>query len=214
VGKSNGSGEKRRVGILGGTFDPIHNAHLAIAAEAKKRLNLGEVFFVPAGQPWMKTDRVITSAADRLAMIQLAIQRRAYYKILTLEVENAGPSYTVDTLRTLRQRLGTGTEMFFIMGCDSLKDFSMWKEPIEILKLATLVAAPRPGCERPDMTALEKKVPFIKGRTVLLDRPEVSLSSTTIRERLAKNESIDELVPAAVADYIREHKLYRTGDAI
>ena len=208
MGKSNGSGDKKRVGVFGGTFDPIHNAHLAIATEAKKRMQLDEVLFIPAGQPWMKSDRIIAPAEDRLAMVQLAIQRRIYYRVSSLELENEGPSYTVETLRTLRQRMGRNTEFFLIIGCDSLGQFYRWKEPIEILKLATLVAAPRPGCPRPDMKEIEKQVPFISGRTVLLDKPEIDLSSTDIRERIARGESINDVVPAAVVDYIKEHHLY------
>ena len=208
MGKSNGSGDKKRVGVFGGTFDPIHNAHLAIATEAKKRLQLDEVLFIPAGQPWMKSDRIIAPAEDRLAMVQLAIQRRNYYKVCSLELENEGPSYTVETLRTLRQQMGRHTEFFLIIGCDSLTQFYRWKEPIEILKLATLVAAPRPGSPRPDMKEIEKQVPFISGRTVLLDKPEIDLSSTDIRERIARGESINDVVPAAVVDYIKEHHLY------
>jgi nicotinate-nucleotide adenylyltransferase len=210
VGKSNGSGDKKRVGVLGGTFDPIHNAHLAIAAEAKKRLQLDEIMFIPAGQPWMKTDRVITPAEHRLAMVKLAIQRRSYYKISMLEMAQEGPSYTVETLRTLKQQMGRRTEFFLILGDDSLDKFHRWKEPVEILKLATLVAVPRPGCPRPDMKEIENKVPFITGRTVLLDKPEMDLSSTQIRERVAAQQTIDNMVPAIVADYIREKGLYQT----
>jgi nicotinate-nucleotide adenylyltransferase len=208
VGKSNGSGEQKRVGVLGGTFDPVHNAHLAIAGEAKKRLQLDEVIFVPAGQPWMKSDRTLAPAEHRLAMVQLAIRRRDYFKLSSVEVEVEEPSYTVETLRTLKKKLGRQTELFLIIGSDNLMQFNRWKEPVEILKLATLIVAPRPGVPHPDMQEIEKKVPFITGRTVLLDRPEIDLSSTEVRQRLAKGESIDDLVPAAVADYIREHGLY------
>jgi nicotinate-nucleotide adenylyltransferase len=209
VAQPNGSGEQKRIGILGGTFDPIHNAHLAIAEEARKRLHLDEVLFVPAGQPWMKTDHPVTPAAHRAAMVQLAIRRRSYYKMISTEAESDGPSYTVETLRELRQKYGKRTELFFIMGWDSLKDFPQWKEPAAILKLATLVAFPRPGFARPDLAALEKKIPGISKGVVFPDKPEMDLSATNIRERIAKGLDVNELMPAAVADYIKENHLYK-----
>jgi nicotinate-nucleotide adenylyltransferase len=204
----NGSGDKKRVGILGGTFDPVHNGHLAIAREARVELELEEVIFLPAGRPWMKAGQEIAPAAHRVAMVRLAIAGQTWCRLSTMEIDRPGPTYTVDTLEALHREHGTTVDFYFILGWDSLPELPRWKEPLRILELCTLVALPRPGSPRPDIEAIEKQVPGLLRRLVILEKPEVDVSGTEIRERVAKGKSIADLVPAAVENYIREKGLY------
>ena len=199
-----------RLGVLGGTFDPIHNGHLAVAREVKDRLDLTEVLFVPAGRPWLKTDTPVSPAEHRVAMVQTAIAGNAHYGLSTVEIEREGPSYTLDTLAELWRRLGSGDELYFIVGWDKLSELPRWHAPERIIRLCQLVAAPRPGVARPDLAALEGTIPGLSQRVVLLDGPEVDISASDIRQRVAQGLSIDGLVPPAVQRYIREHGLYLT----
>jgi len=197
-----------KLGVLGGTFDPIHNGHLAIADEVRSRLGLSRVLFVPAGQPWLKLERPISAAEHRVEMVRLAIAERPYCQLSTMEIERGGPSYTLDTLMELRHELGAGDELFFIVGWDSLNDLPRWREPAAIIQLCTLVAVPRPGYPRPDLESLEKLIPGLSLRVILLDKPRVDISATEIRRRVAQGLPISHLVPEAVARYIKEHRLY------
>ncbi len=197
-----------KIGVLGGTFDPVHRGHIMIAEEAKDALSLSEVLMVPAGQPMFKANERITSAEHRLAMLRLAVAGRPHMKVSTVEIERPGPSYTVDTVAELKGQLGDGDDIYFIIGWDSLEQFHEWREPARILSMCCLAAVPRPGWPRPDTQALEARVPGISGRVVFLDKPQVDISASDIRDLAAKGESIDRLVPGPVADYIKENKLY------
>ena len=197
-----------RIGVLGGTFDPIHNGHLAVAEDVRLQLSLDEVIFVPAGQPWLKTDSPILAAGHRVEMVRLAIADKAYCSVSTTEVSREGPSYTLDTLAELWTRFGAGDEVFFILGWDSLSDLPRWKDPEGLIRLCHLVAVPRPGCPRPDLDSLEKSIPGLSHRVILLDKPEVDVSASDIRERIVRGVSISGLVPEVVEEYIREHGLY------
>jgi len=121
------------IGVLGGTFDPVHNGHLILAEEARSWLNLAEVLFVPAGQPWLKVDRPISPAEHRLQMLRLALADKPHFKLSTMEIERAGPSYTVDTIAALREQLGSEDELFFILGWDNLAELPQWWEPSHVL---------------------------------------------------------------------------------
>jgi len=200
--------EKVRIGVLGGTFDPVHLGHIGMADAAKQALDLAEVILVPAGQPVGKSARRVTPAEQRIEMLRLAIIGRPYLKISYMEIERPGPSYTVDTLDAIAKRYGGKAEMFFILGWDSLAQLTTWHEPGRIAGLCTLVAVPRPGYPRPDLKALGKKVPGISKKVILLDKPQLDISATMIREKTARHESIDGLVPALVAEYIKQHRLY------
>lgn len=200
-----------KIGVLGGTFDPIHLGHLAIAEEARKRLKLDIVLFIPAGQPWMKTGSALTPVEHRVEMVRLAIAGRPYFKLSMLEVDRTGPTYTVDTLVELRKGLNEEDELFFILGVGSLKELPRWHEPARIIALCRLVVAPRPGYPQPDLKALEAKIPGLSRRVILLTGPLVDISATDIRERVAGGISISRLVPETVERYIKEHGLY-TGD--
>jgi len=197
-----------KIGVLGGTFDPIHNGHLAVAEEVRSRLSLSEILFVPAGRPWLKGDTPISPAKHRVEMVRLAVADKPYYKVSTMEIDRAGPSYTVDTMGELRAKIGAGDELFFILGWSSLAELPQWKEPARIIELCKLVAVPRPGYLRPDLRSLETSIPGLGQRVTILDKPEVDISASDIRERVAKGLSISGLVPEAVERYIREKGLY------
>ena len=198
-----------KIGILGGTFDPIHNGHLAIAEEARAYLNLTEVLFLPAGQPWTKSDRSISPAHHRIAMINLALEARPYFKLSTIETEHQGPSYTVDTLTKLKAQPAEVSDLYFILGWDSLAQLPRWKEPSKLIEMCFLVAVPRPGYSRPDMKRLEAEIPGISKKVILRDKPRLDVSATDIRNRVAQGLSISRLVPKGVEKYIKENGLYR-----
>ena len=198
------------IGVLGGTFDPVHKGHLIVAEEAKTRLNLAEVIFVPAGQPWLKADIPISPAEHRLQMLRLAIGDKPHFKLSTIEIERAGASYTIDTIAKLQGQLGNGDELFFILGWDSLAELPQWREPKRLIKLCYLVAAPRPGYPRPKLKALEASIPGISQRVMVLDEPYIDISASVIRDRVARGLSVRHLVPEAVNRYIKEHGLYVT----
>jgi len=198
------------IGILGGVFDPIHKGHLLVAEAAKDRLNLGVVLFVPAGQPWLKTNSSILDAEHRVQMVRLAIADKPYFKLSTMEIERDGPSYTVDTITGLRGQLGAEEEIFFILGWDNLAELPRWREPSRLIEMCHLVAVPRPGYPRPVLKALERAVPGLSQRVLLMDEPNIDISASEIRDRVAQGLSINHLVPAPVERYIKEHKLYIT----
>ena len=156
------------IGILGGTFDPVHLGHIAIAEEARVKLGLSCVFFIPAGQPWLKADRDITDSVHRVEMVKLAIADNPFFKLSAIEVERSGPSYVVDTLDILQQQLGPEVRLFFLLGWDSLAEFHRWREPARIVQMCKLVAVPRPSFEPPDIKALNSLVPGINQSKIML----------------------------------------------
>jgi nicotinate-nucleotide adenylyltransferase len=196
-----------KIGVLGGTFDPIHIGHLVVAEEARTKLGLSEVLFVPAGQPWLKQDRDITPAIHRVEMVRRAIADNLYFKLSILEVDRAGPSYTVDTLTVLQQQLGSKAEPFFILGRDTLAELPLWKEPRKVIQLCRLVVPPRLGSR--DLRHLEEAMPGLLERVIQLDMPVIGISSSEIRRRIARGLSVRYLVPEGVGKYIVEHELYR-----
>jgi len=197
------------IGVLGGTFDPIHIGHLIVAEEARIKLGFREVLFVPAGQPWRKLDRNITPADHRVEMVRCAIADNPHFKLCTLEVERSGPSYTVDTLIRLRKQLGSEASLFFILGRDTLAELPLWKEPRKVVQLCRLVAPPRLGSK--DLKHLEAAIPGLLDKVIQLDMPVIGISSAEIRQRIAQGLSIRYLVPAEVENYIAEHKIYVTS---
>ena len=200
------------IGVLGGTFDPIHSGHLIIAEEAGLKLGLARVLFVPARQQWLKTGRNIAPAAHRVEMVKLAIATNPNFEISAVDIDRPGPSYSVDTIAILQQQMGAEAKIFFLVGWDSLAELPQWKEPDRLIQLCKLVAVTRPGFSRPDLKALEPAVPGVTQSVVWLDIAPVDISSTDIRERVAQGLSIHGLVPEAVESYIKEHKLYRRGE--
>jgi len=199
------------IGVLGGTFDPIHMGHLIIAEETKVRLNLDEILFMPAGLPWLRMDSPISAAEHRVQMVRLAIGDKPYFKLSTMEIERAGPSYTVDTIAELRGVLGARGELFFILGWDSLAELPKWREPSRLIKMCYLVAVPRVGYSLPDLKFMEAVIPGLAERVIMLDTPEVDITASAIRDRVAQGLSIGHLVPEPVDKYIREQGLYITA---
>ena len=197
-----------RLGVLGGTFDPPHVGHLILAEEARTSLELQRVLFVPAGDPWRKSGQHVTPAGHRLAMLRLALASDPYFDVCTLEVERAGPSYTVDTLEALHGLHGPGLELYFILGEDALHDLSNWKDPERIVTLAWLAVAPRAEGSGPDTPDLGAGVPGIGERIVPIAMPAIDISSTALRARARAGQSLRYLVPLAVDEYIRQHGLY------
>ena len=199
-----------KLGILGGTFDPVHNGHLAVAEQVRTLLKLNEVVFMPAGQPWLKGGQNITPAEHRIKMLQLAIAGRPFFRISAMEIERAGPSYTVDTVTRMKAQLGMEDELFFVIGWDKLFELHLWKDLPRLLGACRLAAVPRPGYSLPDLANLEAAVPGAAGRVELLDKPFIDVSASEIRRRVAGALSISDLVPRPVAGYIRRYELYTT----
>jgi len=198
-----------KIGILGGTFDPVHNGHLAIAEEARAYLNLNEVLFLPAGQPWMKADRSISPAQHRVAMLALALQSRPGFKYSTMEIEHQGPSYSVNSIAELQAEAAVPSDWYFILGWDNLSKVPLWKEPQKLIEMCFLVAVPRPGFDRPNIKKLEAALPGISQKVILMNKPRLHVSATDIRSKIAQGLPISGLVPEAVEKYIRENGLYR-----
>ncbi|UCD09662.1 MAG: nicotinate-nucleotide adenylyltransferase [Dehalococcoidales bacterium] len=197
-----------KTGILGGTFDPVHNAHLMIAAEALNRLKLDEVLFIPTSHTPLKEDAVITPVEHRVKMLELAIVDNPAFRLSSIEIDRAGISYTVDTIVGLKQTLGDESVLYFITGLDSLETLPQWKDPGKIVKMCRLVTVTRPGYYVPDVNELEKDVPGISENLVIIDDPAPDISATDIRKRVAAGMSISDLVPAAVEEYIMQKGLY------
>lgn len=188
-----------RIGVLGGTFDPPHHGHLVIAADVHDALGLDRVLLVPSAVPPHKRHTVQASAELRLEMLHAAVRGDPRFEVDDLELRRPGPSYTVDTLRALRERF-PGAELFFLIGADNVRELSSWREPEEIVRLARIVAVPR-GCESIDA---EAPFPFL---TVPVIRTEVS--ATEVRRRVAAGLSIRYLVPDAVREIVARERLYR-----
>ena len=192
-----------RIGILGGTFDPVHIAHLAIAEQAVQQLDLDKILFVPAWiAPHKMEQQGGAPAKDRtkhrLAMLQLATAGNPVFDLCEKEVERKGTSYTVDTIRELREQFGPQAELFLLIGGDNYAIFQFWREPDTIMDACRIVVYSRPGSPAADISA-----PFIS-----LDGPQFGLSSSWLRKQRAANNSIRYLVPEPVREYIEEHRLY------
>jgi len=196
----------RRVGIMGGTFDPIHIAHLVAAQEAAIDARLDEVIFIPARQPPHKTGEPLTDAQHRLAMTIAAVAENPVFSVSTIEMDREGPSFTVETLRQLQ---ATDVELFFIVGMDSLADLPTWREPSAIVELAEVIALYRGGWDSVDLGKLESQLPAAKGRVRVVAMPALDVSSTDIRRRVATGKPVRYLVPDSVIDYIARNGLYR-----
>jgi nicotinate-nucleotide adenylyltransferase len=195
------------LGVFGGTFDPIHVAHLAVAEAARDALGLERVLFIPAGEPPHKRDRPITPAVHRLAMVEAAIADNPGFATSRIEIDRAGPSYSVETLAALST--GTAQRLAFIVSAEAYAELPTWHQPERLLELATLVVAPRDGFPGADSASLGRAFPTIAARVVFLDGPRMRLSASEIRARAAAGRSLRYLVPDAVAAYIGDHALYQ-----
>jgi nicotinate-nucleotide adenylyltransferase len=196
------------IGIMGGTFDPIHLGHLAVGEEAREALSLDVVLFMPAAQPPHKPVASVTAVEHRVAMVELAIAGNASFELSTLEIERAGPSYTVDTVEELARR-HPGSELYLILSAETAAQLPTWHEPERLLEAGRIAVVPREGYPAPDPAWFTEAFPGHQDRVTYLDGPRLGISSTAIRGRVASGRSVRYLVPDAVAAYIAEHDLYR-----
>jgi nicotinate-nucleotide adenylyltransferase len=191
-----------RIGVFGGTFDPIHNGHLVAASEVAHALALTEVIFVPTGQPWQKEDRHLTAAEDRYLMTVIATASDALFSVSRVDIDRPGETYTIDTLRDLRAERGPTADFFFIMGADALTGVSTWHNAENLFSLAHFVGCTRPG-HPIDANSLGKQ-----GFT-LIEIPALEISSTACRDRVRAGRPIRYLVPDGVIQYIAKRSLYQ-----
>jgi nicotinate-nucleotide adenylyltransferase len=192
-----------RLGIMGGTFDPIHHGHLVAASEVAHLLDLDEVVFVPTGEPWQKTQREVSDAEARFQMAVIATAADPRFSVSRVDIDRAGPTYTVDTLRDLTSQ-HSGAELFFITGADALASITAWRDPQEVLALAHLVGVTRPGH---DLDAAH----LPPGAVSAVQIPALAISSTDCRTRVAQGAPITYLVPAGVEVFIAKTGLYQRG---
>jgi nicotinate-nucleotide adenylyltransferase len=197
------------VGIMGGTFDPPHIAHLIIAEVARVRLDLDKIIFIPAGDPWMKSASMVTAAEQRVEMVRLAIDSNPAFSLSLIEVKRPGPTYTVDTIEQLSGEVGYDSGLFLLLGWDSMADLPSWKAPYRISKMARIAAFPRPGFVKPDPAELEEAMPGISERIVYMEEPYLGISSTCIRQLAREGKSVRYVVPDRVGQYIIENNLYQ-----
>ena len=192
----------RRIGIMGGTFDPIHHGHLVAASEVADRFALDEVVFVPTGQPWQKHDRRVSAPEDRYLMTVIATASNPRFSVSRTDIDRAGPTYTVDTLRDLREHFGPKAQLFFITGADALEKILSWKDTDKMFELAHFVGVTRPGFALSDA--------HLPADTVsLVQVPAMAISSTDCRARVAAGKPVWYLVPDGVVQYIAKRRLYR-----
>ncbi len=186
---------------MGGTFDPIHHGHLVAASEVASRFDLDEVVFVPTGEPWQKTERVVSPAEDRYLMTVIATASNPRFTVSRVDIDRAGPTYTTDTLTDLRKHYGADSELFFITGADALAQILGWRRPEELFELAHFIGVTRPGHHLSDPG-------FPAGRVTLIEVPALAISSTECRDRVAAGEPVWYLVPDGVVQYISKRRLY------
>ncbi|AVT33262.1 MULTISPECIES: nicotinate-nucleotide adenylyltransferase [unclassified Plantactinospora] len=192
----------RRIGIMGGTFDPIHHGHLVAASEVADRFELDEVVFVPTGQPWQKADEPVSSAEDRYLMTVIATASNPRFQVSRADIDRGGPTYTVDTLRDLHSEYGPKVQLFFITGADALEKILSWKDLDQMFELAHFIGVTRPGFVLSDA--------HLPADTVsLVEVPAMAISSTDCRARVAAGGPLWYLVPDGVVQYIAKRRLYR-----
>ena len=200
-----------RLGLYGGTFDPVHVGHLLLAEQCREQCELDEVRFLPAGSPPHKQGAAITPGKARAEMLEFAVAGMPQFRIDRRELQRAGPSYTVETLQQLHDEDAT-RDLFFLIGADSLTDLPTWREPQRILELATVVAVNRGDRPLPDLSTLTAHLgATAAARIRLVTMPGIDLSATDLRRRLQQGRSIRFMVPRAVEAYIADHRLYAAG---
>ena len=200
-----------RIGILGGTFDPIHLGHLAAAEEAREVLGLEEVLFVPAGSPPHKPDRAISAPAHRVAMVEAAIATNPAFRLSRVEVDRTGPSFAADTVAILGDAMraaGREPDLWWILSAEAFAELTSWHDPERLLASCRMAVVPRTGARLPARAWTEEHFPGMGDRVTVLGGPVLDISSTLIRDRVSAGRSIRYLVPDAVAAYLAEHHLY------
>ncbi|TIC79755.1 nicotinate-nucleotide adenylyltransferase [Nocardioides sp. GY 10113] len=193
-----------RIGVMGGTFDPIHNGHLVAASEVQGWFDLDEVVFVPTGRPWQKASREVSPAEHRYLMTVIATAANPRFTVSRVDIDREGPTYTTDTLRDLRAER-PDADLYFITGADALTDIFSWRDADELFELAHFVGCTRPGAEM-DPSTLSAMPP---DRVTMLEVPALAISSTDCRSRQSQGQPVWYLVPDGVVQYITKHRLYR-----
>jgi nicotinate-nucleotide adenylyltransferase len=196
-----GAGAPRRIGIMGGTFDPVHHGHLVAASEVASLFRLDEVVFVPAGRPWQKADTQVTASEHRYQMTVIATVSNPLFRVSRVEIDREGPTYTIDTLRAFRAQYGPEVELFFITGADALSSILGWNSVQELFELAHFV-----GCNRPGHHLDDSGLP--SGKVSLVEVPALAISSTDCRTRVRNGEPVWYLVPEGIVHYINKTGLY------
>lgn len=200
---------RKKYGIMGGTFDPIHTGHLVVAEEVRKKFELDKVIFMPTGDPPHKENKNVSAGENRYEMTLLATITNPYFEISRLELDRKGITYTVDTIVELKKIYGDSVELFFITGADSLLELHQWKDSEKILELCKIVAATRPGYDIEHMEGRLKELNELhKDKINTMTTPGLQISSTDIRQRVKNNMSIKYLLPESVEIYINKYKLY------
>lgn len=200
---------KRKIGIMGGTFDPIHIGHLVTAEAVRNEYGLDKVLFIPAANPPHKQEQAVTPAMHRYIMTALATYSNPYFHASSLELDRPGPSYTIDSIYELIDRFGQDTEIYFITGADAIQEIPTWDRIEELLGLCQFIAATRQGC-LPSVDNIKEHFGELgKNRIHRLTTPELEISSTDIREKVKKGDSIKYIVPESVEFYIQKEHLYR-----
>ena len=197
-----------RVGVLGGTFDPIHIAHLIIAEETRAALELDRVFFIPASVPPHKRDKTISVVEHRVRMVEMAIVSNPHFVLSRLDIDRCEPCYSVNTIERLREELGPDADIHFIVGMDSLADLPTWHEPHRLVALCRLAVVDRPGFQA-DLGELDAVLPGVASRITFIGAPAMAISSTDIRRRVRLGLPIRYQVPDSVEQYVRSQNLYR-----
>ena len=208
------NGAPRRIGIMGGTFDPIHNGHLGCAEQVREEFKLHAIIFIPTGQPVFKRGKKLASGQQRLAMCRGANADNPFFDVSAIEVARGGDTYTIDTLRTLRAHYPKNVELFFIAGADAIASVSKWKDSDEMGKLARFVGVDRPGYERAEerRAAIKASAPGIDISFLTIEA--LAISSSELRNRLESGRSIRYLTPQVVVDHVMEHKLYTNEEVV
>ncbi len=202
---------EQRIGLLGGTFDPIHFGHLLLAVHSYEKLRLDRVIFIPARLPPHKAEPVV-EAAHRLEMVRLAVAQDHRFLVCDCELGRAEPSYTIETVRQMQSSLGSETHLFWLIGSDMVADLPSWQKIAELLELIEIIVVSRAGLVEPDYSALESALTVEQIKRLQankIDLPLIDISSTQIRKRIGAEQSVRYLLPRVVEEYITQHKLYR-----
>lgn len=199
----------KRVGIMGGTFDPIHYGHLLLAESAIEQYKLDEILFIPSGNPWLKDSSQVLDKKTRVSMTGIAIEDNPHFALSTIEIDREGNSYSYETLEILREK-NPSTCYYFILGADSLLDIEKWKHPDRLMKSCTLLTAVRDDC---DMSALQKQIDYLKStydaQVEILPMKRMDISSTDIREKIKTGKSVRYLLPDSVREFIEKNHIYQ-----
>ncbi len=203
----------QKIGIMGGTFNPVHNGHLVTAQEALSQFKLDKVIFIPTGNPPHKVEREIASAEDRYIMTVIATSSNGNFFVSRMEIDRKEKSYAIDTVRQLRRKYGKNSSLYFITGADAILEILTWKNTDEIITLCKFIAATRPGYDMTRIEDLRKKLFSINEdsykKIYIMEIPALSISSTDIRDRVKSGRPIDYLLPEGVSNYILKHELYK-----